>query len=241
MWCAHCHGDVPQTAGTISGSRRCCRCGRLALASAQPDRPTNKPERAGSDEGLDLESGSPFGVIEPPGRWDEWTLAAEVQRARRLLSDQTSSAATVSLWPGEVISPLFTKEPAVAEVPRARPSRFDTSVPWWWLLSAVVMLAGGTLTVLRSVQSLAEWGEISQAFGLAGMALILLGVSGLAFASLVELNRLRRTSRAAVERLRVMEFRLRDYHQTALLAGVAGDVPHANIGRPIHHPIRRLA
>ena len=56
------------------------------------------------------------------------------------------------------------------------------------------------------------------------MPLMLVGLFCLAVGVLLQLHRIRRESRAALDRMRLLDLRLQEYRQTALLVGPAGQI-----------------
>ena len=73
----------------------------------------------------------------------------------------------------------------------------------WGVVAAVLRIDG--------VPSLAHW----------GVPLMLVGLFCLAVGVMLQLHRIRRESRAALDRMRLLDLRLQEYRQTALLVGPA--------------------
>jgi hypothetical protein len=63
-----------------------------------------------------------------------------------------------------------------------------------------------------------------------GIPLMLVGLFCLAVGVLLQLHRIRRESRAALDRMRLLDLRLQEYRQTALLVGPAGQVHSSRTG-----------
>jgi hypothetical protein len=94
MWCPHCQSDVPQTADSALNQRRCLRCGQFVAANRTASvvagsSGEREAWRGKADEGVDVtRDWQTLPSCTWTARYDEWTLAAEVQRARRLLGDR---------------------------------------------------------------------------------------------------------------------------------------------------------
>jgi hypothetical protein len=220
MWCPHCQSDVPHAAEAAVGRRRCCRCGRSQGAVVHS---------AGSDEGLDLETGAPAVIHSAMlSSWDDWTLAAEVQRARSLVSNAGAASSTATGWridarhvrsfePHEAVDfePEYDRRDDHL-APRSR--RSPESVRNWPSLAAIT---GGVFIFCCGIVLAASLVDRLAAVGRLGVPLMLFGLFWLAMGVLVLLNRLRRESRTALDRMRLLDLRLREYRQAALLTGPA--------------------
>jgi hypothetical protein len=219
MWCPNCQSDVPQTAGSAIGSRRCCRCGRSPECASR---------RAGSDEGLDLENGPLTGpTTAASSAWDDWTLAAEVQRARLLLTHNSPGGCQATGWriDGKHLLSVDPAEQAELRhnrpgVTRLRPIR-QRSCGW----PSLAAFTAGVVTFCCGVTATAALVDVSAALNRWGVPLMLIGLFGLAVGVLFQLHRMRRESHAALDRMRLLDLRLQEYRQAALLVG-----PTSNVG-----------
>ncbi|MEX2138751.1 MAG: hypothetical protein WD894_05780 [Pirellulales bacterium] len=221
MWCQHCQSDVPQTAGLPAGSRRCCRCGRSSGAL---------PRRAGSDEGLDLERGVPA-VMTSAAAWDDWTLAAEVQRARLLLTPTGTGGASAAGWRIDgkhLLSWDPAEQPGVRHqltaATRPRRVRHRSSSSLTALVCGVVILCCGVVVAASLFDAFATVTRL-------GVPLMLIGLFGLAVGVLLQLHHMRRDSRVALDRMRLLDLRLQEYRQAALLVGPTSQVSYGRIPR----------
>jgi hypothetical protein len=175
---------------------------------------------AGSDEGLDLATGAPAILAAPPhSTWDDWTVAAEVQRARLLLSGSTAN--TSAGWRIDahhfigLNSPQAGAEPLRHDDVSIRRSRPRPPQNWRSLTAisaGIVIFGGGILLASSPVDRLANVARF-------GIPLMLFGLFWLAMGVLLLLNRLRRENRTALDRMRLLDLRLQEYRQAALLAG----------------------
>jgi hypothetical protein len=226
MWCSHCQSDVPHTVAEAHGGRRCSRCGRfVASAYQEPDNSVRATWCAGSDEGLDLSCVAEAGPVSSASfTWDDWKLAAELRRARLLYNGTAPNHGTH--WrvdPNDSLPELATLPLNTSSDSAARSGRtFRPIAPI--LAVAVGSLAfgyGGAVTV-----SLLELKASTQL----GIPLMLAGLFGVVLGVLMQVAALRRESHLARDYLRLLDARLREYRQTALLAA-----PHAS------HDMRPLA
>jgi len=228
MWCPHCQRDVPQAAG--SASQKCSRCGH-GISLAHDVHVAHKPaRRAIGDEGLDLES-APVGPPAPRSRaiWDEWTLAAEVQRARQLLL-LASSAGAAAEWRIDDLHPLNVDTPAFGRRPANRPASYRGKLRTRWRKASLAALALGVGAFCYGVASAASWVDVSGTVSGFGVPLMLVGLFGLMLGLLIQVLSISRASSAAVDRMRLVELRLQEYRQAALLVSPAPHVGAAHYG-----------
>jgi hypothetical protein len=185
---------------------------------------------------LDLESTQLRAPI-PRSRalWDEWTLAAEVRRARHLLSPGGVSGAAAE-WRIDDLHRLIA-ETAAGRGRRASGSesyRGGNVRPKWRKASLAALVLGiGAFGV--GVASAAAFVDVSGTISRIGIPLMLVGLFGLLLGLLIQVLSISRASSAAVDRMRLVELRLQEYRQAALLVGPAphvGGAQHADrLGR----------
>jgi hypothetical protein len=229
MWCPHCQRDVPQTAASASASRTCSRCGRT-VAFVSDVHQAHKPVwRSGNDDGLDLAATA----TGPPApldcaMWDEWTLAAEVQRARHLLNGGSDRNLAAD-WRLDVIHPRNVKSVGPVE----RPARFSASyrgrkLRTSWRKASQAALALGIAAFGYGVASAVSLIDTSGTLSRFGVPLMLIGLFGLVLGLLIQVLSISRASSAAVDRMRLVELRLQEYRQAALLVSPVSQVGAAH-------------
>jgi hypothetical protein len=233
MWCPHCQRDVPQAAASASAPHKCSLCG-CSVAYAREVHCAHKPAwRTLSDDGLDLETAQ-VGPQPPRSRaiWDEWTLAAEVQRARHLLS-VGSGHSPAAEWRIDDVHSLI--EEAVAT--RRRPVKSSMSyrggnLRGSWRKASLAALALGVGAFCYGVATAASLVDVSGTVSRFGVPLMLIGLFGLVLGLLIQVLSISRASSAAVDRMRLVELRLQEYRQAALLVS-----PTSQVGA-LHHSAR---
>jgi hypothetical protein len=221
MWCPHCQSDVPQSADSPECPRRCWRCGRFVAAAERTDADWHA-WRGGSDQGLDLtqDSRAPAAIV-ALSSWDDWTLAAEVRRARRLLSEEAHDAPSRLSRTADLDDDIA--QPAGKWTLRGR-----------YLASRVAQSRdrGQYLRVATLVLSSISFAAFSLGIGLLftsrgyiaavlppGIALLGAGIFGLTLCVLMQLLHIRSANHAALDRICLVETRLQNDREIAILAG----------------------
>jgi hypothetical protein len=178
----------------------------------------------GNDDGLDLADSSLGRRASAAAYvWDDCTLAAEVHRARSLL--KTSPPRHI---------PTLPRSFEVDHVPRGRrlddarvlydtPDQPVATRPWgfetprsWWPLAIVGLVAavvGSWFARMPSTSSVETW----QPTGQLGVPVMLLGLFALVAGMMLQLKSMRRDNQAALDRMRLVELRLREYRQATVL------------------------
>jgi hypothetical protein len=215
MWCCHCQSDVPHTATTGDGGRRCGRCGRFVPreSNATEYRPSDA-WRAGSDDGIDLTGNSkPDATFAASAPWDEWKLASEVRHARRICGGRPISHGANPVRIDATNVPLRQSQSA----PLTFSDRVSGMESWTapaitpslaFVAGAMAFGYGVGVTALRMHEFAST--QLGVPMMIAGLFSLVLGV-------LLHVIALRRDSRMAREHLRLLDARLQEYRQSALL------------------------
>jgi hypothetical protein len=193
--------------------------------------PAHQPVwRGGNADGLDLEA-APTRPSVPlcSAMWDEWTLAAEVQRARQLLTGGTDCN-SIADWRLDGIHPLNANVAAWVGRPSKRVASYRGGMRrTWWRKASLAALAIGIAAFCYGVASAVSLLDASASVSRFGVPLMLIGLFGLVLGLLIQVLSISRASSAAVDRMRLVELRLQEYRQAALLVA-----PATHIGTSLH-------
>jgi hypothetical protein len=187
----------------------------------------------GNDDGLDLAAVAtgPSAPLDS-AMWDEWTLAAEVQRARHLLSSGTDHNVFAD-WRLDGVHPphMHVADSAGRPVKRSASYRGGNRRTLWRKAS-LFALALGVAAFGYGVASAVSLIDNSGTVSRFGVPLMLIGLFGLVLGLLIQVLSISRASSAAVDRMRLVELRLQEYRQAALLVS-----PVSQVGAS-HHAAR---
>jgi hypothetical protein len=189
----------------------------------------------GNDDGLDLADSS-LGRRASFARhvWDDCTVAAEVHRARTLLQNRPLQNTTMQSFEfyrapqtdrGQLASNIFDQRVNV------RQHQIGSPVSWWPL--AILALAVLPIAIWMSGTTNGPFVGQWQLSGQLGVPVMLLGLFTLVAGMMLQLRSIRRESQAALDRMRLVELRLQEYRQAALLVN-----RDQNAGRGINGILR---
>jgi hypothetical protein len=155
--------------------------------------------------------------------WDEWTLAAEVQRARHLLSNGSGHNPAAE-WRLDDVHLLNNDAAGSSRRPAGnsvsyRGGKRRTA----WRKASLAALALGIGAFCYGIATAASLVDVSGTMSRFGVPLMLVGLFGLVLGLLIQVLSISRSSSAAVDRMRLVELRLQEYRQAALLVS---PLPH---------------
>lgn len=198
--------------------------------------PAHKPAwRAGADDGLDL-AATPNGSSVPLdcAMWDEWTLAAEVQRARQLLTGGTDHN-PISDWRLDGIHQQHVNTAgAVGRRVKSSASYRGGKLRTSWRKTSLAALTLGVAAFGYGVASAISLIDTSGTLSRFGVPLMLVGLFGLVLGLLIQVLSISRASSAAVDRMRLVELRLQEYRQAALLVSPVSQVGTSQVSTAHH-------
>lgn len=173
----------------------------------------------GNDDGLDLADSS-LGRRASFARyvWDDCTVAAEVHRARTLLQNRPLPKTIMQSFEVDR-APQADRahlQGNIFEQPVTMRRQQNGSTVSWWPLAIVALAALPIALWMAGATSspfVGEW----QLSGQLGVPVMLLGLFALVAGMMLQLRSIRRESQVALDRMRLVELRLQEYRQAALL------------------------
>ncbi|MBN1912686.1 MAG: hypothetical protein JW818_23390 [Pirellulales bacterium] len=215
MWCDNCGQDVPQVASPQSGRRICLRCGKPFGTATEESARSENERLQGDSETAGLASSV----------YDGWEADERLRHVGRMLGKNVSSHAgqpsSQPDTPGRKsyrIDASHTRPPGPHERSPGRGEwgmNFSSAISWGSLLIGLTALAcGGVLLGWSWWAGRAELWDV-------GLPTALIGLAGLIFALILQIDRLGRENRQTAAQLNQVGSQLRSLRTTTEMMGTA--------------------